>query len=357
MSAISLVPHSLQGMLRKPPHEPFPNIIGTFMGRDALRIAADSLNLLHDESVLFPAYLCGEVSKPFLSRCCLEFYDINESLIISPDVIQKRISECRPKALITINYFGIVQPFKKEIRNICSKENVVLIEDCAHSLLSDGSGETGDICIYSFRKTLPIPDGGGVRFSKSGYFSNHSSSINFYPTLVSNLLTLLVVAKLRLNIRNEKLSRSGGADRKVADSRETIPPQNYTIRKRLRLSNLTRNRMGNISLDEIVNRRRTDYQYWNDIIETENFGGLTPLFKQLPEGACPIGFPIRSTDRTKLLKTLAGKGTFLKKYWRLPSMVGAEFMQSHQLAREVFTLPVFPELNDRDKNNILAVLN
>src|SRR2546428_517601 len=106
-------------MLRAAKVNPFPGVIGTFMGRDAFALAASLLDLGANDTVLLPAYLCREVLKPFLGRTRVEFYDLRSDLTVDPEEIRLKLGQARIKMMMIINYFGFLQPYRKEIKKIC----------------------------------------------------------------------------------------------------------------------------------------------------------------------------------------------------------------------------------------------
>ena len=130
----------------------FPEIIGTFMGMDAISFAVSLLDLDNEDKILLPAYLCGDMISPFLRRAKVCFYDLSPDLVVDPQRIEEILDKNKIKLLMIINYFGFLQPYRNEIKQICENRGVLLMEDCAHSLLTEESGETGDFVIYSFRK-------------------------------------------------------------------------------------------------------------------------------------------------------------------------------------------------------------
>ena len=192
-------------LLRRFKVNPLRNVIGTFMARDALSLASEYLGLSAEDTVLLPAYLCPEVFKPFNSRAKIQFYEIRSDLTVDPDEIRFRTDREGIKLAVLINYFGFLQPYRKEIKEICADRGVLLLEDCAHSLLTEGSGDTGDFSVYSFRKILPVPDGGGLRINIKG---ERLITPKFYPRFYSDILSLLIIAKISLNVRSHMLSRA-----------------------------------------------------------------------------------------------------------------------------------------------------
>jgi len=316
------------------------------MGRDALALAVHNLDLTEKDTVLLPAFLCREVLKPFWGRTQVEFFDLRPDMVIDPDTIEKRMQRNKIKVMLIINYFGFLQPYRKEIRDICDRNNVLLIEDCAHSLLTEGSGDTGDILIYSFRKIIPVPDGGGLIIKNSSKID-----ARYYPKLYSNVLSILIFVKSLFNFNNEKFSRAYLTSR----SKNSIPVRVQSKNKTrvLSLSTLSYNGIGNARFPEIVEKRRSDYLKWQTLSrQTELF---KPVFPELDADTCPMGFPIKIEKRNHFKSLLLEKGIFLKTFWNLPEAVGDENANSIKLAEETALLPIYPELTAKDFEAIKEV--
>ncbi len=339
---------NLRKMVRLAKVNPFPGVIGTFMGRDALSLAVSSLDLGADDTVLLPAYLCREVLKPFLRMTRVEFYELRSDLTVDPEEIKLKLAKAKVKMMMIINYFGFLQPYRKEIKGICSDRGIILMEDCAHSLLTEGSGEVGDLSIYSFRKILPLPDGGGLKMNIEG----KTVTPKFYPRIYSNVLSVFIILKLLLNVRAETFSRAGLTIRtKNLVPNAAMASKNNRI---LPLSSFAYNGMGNMSFPEIVQKRRNDYHFWQECAEKSN--SFMPVFSNLPSGVCPLGYPVKVKDRDALKSRLLEEGIFLRTHWHLPETVGKEFVNSHKLSMQTITLPVYPELSRRERERIQRVL-
>jgi dTDP-4-amino-4,6-dideoxygalactose transaminase len=339
---------ALSNMMRAPKSNPFPEVIGTFMARDALSLAAARLNFGSNDAVLLPAYLCREVLKPFLGKTRVEFYDVQLDLAVDPEEIRRKLKGKNVKAVLIINYFGFIQPHRTEIKQLISDRGIVLIEDCAHSLLTEGSGDVGDFCIYSFRKILPLTDGGGLKVNMAGENVNPE----FYPKVYSNVLSVFAIAKSLLNVRSATLSRAGlslGSEAAVPSTTSQGKSERF-----LPLSSFSYNGIGNSSFPEIIHRRRIDYQFWEELAdETKLF---SPVFSELYPGVCPMGCPVKAERRDVLMAALLMQGISAKIHWELPATIGKEFRNSHALSTMLITLPVYPELTKEGRERISLTL-
>ena len=319
--------------------------IGTFMGRDALELAASSLGLTPSDTVLMPGYVCKEVVRSFHGKSKIAFYDVELDLSVMPQEIERRFDENRPKALLLINYFGFLQPHRKALADLCRRQNAILIEDCAHSLLTAGSGESGDFCIYSFRKLLPVPDGGALNVKRrvGGW------GARFQPRFVSNLLSVLIILKLRLKVRSEALSRAGIATR--AKGAVAARPEANGRRRYLPISWFAERGIRKADIASIVSKRRADFLSWQEW--SRDCGLCSPIFSHLDDGVCPLGFPVRSRARDELKGLLDSRGILLKVHWRRLPEIGETCPNSLRLSDEALTLPIYPELAVGDRERII----
>jgi dTDP-4-amino-4,6-dideoxygalactose transaminase len=326
----------------------FPGIIGTFMARDALSLAASYLELAPNDAVLLPVYNCQDVLKAFVRTNRVVFYDVQADLTVNPKEIVAKLERGGIRMMMITNYFGFLQPHRDDIRQICQERGISLIEDCAHSLLTEGSGETGDLSIYSFRKILPIPDGGGLRINRA----RRPPKVKFHHRVFSDFLSALIIIKEFFNVRSNNFSRARFADhtRKLAPE-ITSRPKEPRI---LPLSHFAQKGMTNLFLPEIIERRRKDFQFWQEFCRGRK--SLAPIFSDLPKGVCPLGFPVLVQDR-RLVESRARKaGIVLRVHWRLDPMLGTECRTSHELASQILTLPLYPELKDRERRLLGEIL-
>ena len=327
----------------------FPGVIGTFMGRDALSLALSWIPRVRDAAVLLPIYTCQDVVRKFARCGTVVYYDLRPDLTIDPSEIRAKLRSNRIGLTIITNYFGFLQPHRLEIKALCEASGSYLLEDCAHSLLTEGSGETGDIAIYSFRKILPIPDGGGLKLN----MKMTPPAVRYHPTAYSNALSMLITAKSMLAIHSNKFNRAAVENRAKAGVPDSESPE--TMQRILPLSPLTRRRMGRLSFAEVIENRRRDFRFWLDVCKSSD--SVAPVFEDLPGEVCPHGFPVKMEDRDSFEAMARQKGAGLSVHWRLDPAIGSDCTTSHRLTRELITLPIYPELTPRRREAITRLLH
>lgn len=129
-------------------------------GRTSLFAILKSLELPKDSDILLQAFTCNAVPNPILWAGLNPVYvDCNkESFNIDIDNLRSKISS-KSKALIVQHTFGMPANMD-EIIQIANENNLILIEDCAHSLGAEWKdrkiGTFGKAAFFSFSRDKVI---------------------------------------------------------------------------------------------------------------------------------------------------------------------------------------------------------
>jgi len=138
----------------------------TNFGRIALYIALKAINATGKE-ILVPVFICNSVVDAIVNSGAKPvFIDINPNdFTIDLSDAEKKITK-KTKAILFVHYFGYVYPKIQEIQSFAQKNNLLVIEDCAHSLgafyKDKPVGSFGDISIFSFTKNITGFGGGAI---------------------------------------------------------------------------------------------------------------------------------------------------------------------------------------------------
>lgn len=340
--------------------------VPTYSGTTALSLAAKSLKKLDRTHILVPSFNCGHEIEPFLrENFKIDMYRVNRYGIIDLEHLDSQLTGNRQVVLVT-HFFGFPQPVE-EISALCKTRNIFMLEDCAHSFQShiDGTplGSWGDLSIYSYRKTLPSPDGGAliinnpaIELSRPASLPNTMSVLKKTAELVMNQLMasasisspigfkllsgikrilLMVQSAIKMGARHDSLLLYSPDDESYEYSSEIL---NWQISK------LSTSVIGNCDHQEARVSRIRNYQYVAKALD--KLKKLRPLFPALPDGTCPLGFPFVGPDDRNQIDDIMRNYPYLLSWWPQfhPGMEWHDFAESAWLKRNCYVMSIHQDL-------------
>jgi len=330
----------------------YPRKIFLSSGRGALRLVAKALQLGEEEEVLLPSYLCKEILKPFqMEGSRVKFYKVDETLNVDVGDVESKIGR-NTRALLFIHYFGFPQPSTPKIRSLCTRNNVFLIEDLVQSFLTRSGGKllgsAGDVTLSSYRKWIPMPDGALLGINDESF---RPPSIE-RTSRAASLHVKYRIKGLKLKgkyLKNPKFSKR--IFRKVfvdADKLLDTTP--------IEISGYSKKMLPKFDFAAIIDKRRTNFQrLLNNLKRAKS---VTPLHKKLPNGVCPLGFPILVKDRESVKKMLVRNRIYPPVHWKLPKEVDEnEFPVSWRISNHILTLPIDQRYSAADMDFIAGTLS
>ncbi len=304
--------------------------IGTGNGTDSLFIILKSLGIGSGDEVITPAFSCiasAEVisltgANPIFADVDANYYTLN------PYEVEKKITR-KTKAVIAVHLYGQAAPVS-ELRKICLKHNVNLIEDCAQAHLT--------------REHTQLVGTFGI-----------ASAFSFYPT--------------------KNLGAYGDAgcilteDEKLAEKIRRVA-NHGAIQKDDHELQGTNSRLDSLQA-AILTVKLNHVQKWNDrrMQLAQLYTSLlcnvsevsTPSIRENTNHTFHI-YAIRSNKRDALKAFLATKGieTMIHYPTGLPYTKAYQYLQhttedftiTSQVQNELLSLPVYPELTDDEVNYV-----
>jgi dTDP-4-amino-4,6-dideoxygalactose transaminase len=175
--------------------------LATSYGRTALYLALRAINVQGKE-VMVSALTCSVVrSAIILAGAKPVFLDVNPvNLDIVLSDAKKKLTD-KTAAMIFIHYYGAPANNIEEIQSFAKDFNLILIEDCAHSLGAEYCGKKlgnfGNISIFSLTKNT-LNFGGGMLCTNNRIIYEKAKSIlleNKNPNYLQKLKILYFVLK------------------------------------------------------------------------------------------------------------------------------------------------------------------
>jgi UDP-N-acetylbacillosamine transaminase len=202
-----------------------PNALALINATSAIHLALRILGIKENDEVAVSSFtFIGSVAPILYQKAKPIFIDSDESWNMSPELLKEAIKNHNIKAVIVTHLYGQMAKIK-EIKDICKKNNIYLIEDSAESLGASfkdkQSGTFGDFGVYSFNgNKILTTSGGGILVSKNKEWIKKAKFLSTqakepspwyehitygYNYRMSNILAAVGVAQMEvLNERVEK---------------------------------------------------------------------------------------------------------------------------------------------------------
>jgi len=157
--------------------------VATNSGTSSLRLALAAHNIGRGDEVISTAYTWIATNTAILEAGAKPiFADVNyDDLNISIKDIEKKITK-KTKAVICVHYAGNPVDLD-QLKNLCKKYKIHLIEDCAHAMGSKYKnmpiGSSKNISCFSFQcvKIVTCGDGGAVTCGDKKIYQNLQSKV------------------------------------------------------------------------------------------------------------------------------------------------------------------------------------
>jgi hypothetical protein len=269
-------------------------------GRDALFSILYVLRAKFEiKAILLPDYLCKSIIDTALKlNYKLDFYKLNENLTIDRE---KFILKTNKLVILIINYFGLID-VNEEIDWLKNKyPNIFIILDNVQAFFEMNKITDADFVFTSFRKTLPVPDGGWVKskYNLDPFWELKKSKNKF--SVYKLLGAILKYYSHQVEMPDDFYLNLFYEGEKLIDS--------YSLPRDI--SYYTLSIMNNIDLNKIKNGRCRNASLFQQKIEN---CGIKQLIKY-NEGHVPLFLPIMLSNKDLIKKKLEDKRIYLPSHW------------------------------------------
>lgn len=297
----------------------------TFGGHYSLLAIVDHLKLKGDARILVPSYTCESVLTTLkLRSVSYLFYKVDRDLIPNIEHIKLLCETNNVVAVIVIDYMGKSQfdtlnPHYEYFNN----KGIGLIQDCVHSLCTNGYQIYGDYAYNSFRKILPFE--GSLLISKQVLKIDFAPASNFkflFNKRCGQLIRLLHV-KYGLFDSSSFLNFFSKAER------------NYNSE---RIYGLSRFQKWLISKINVIKMVEQSSHYYSLLLEKYKKFTLETLNGR---NYYPFGFFLIITERNKKRTALQAQEIYCPIHWILSGEIDRQdFTVSHELSESCITIPL-----------------
>lgn len=327
-------------------------LVPFYFARNAVFHAVRLLGLAGRE-VLVPAYHHGvEIAALVAAGAVPRFVRVDAHMRLDLDHLAASAGP-RTGAVYVIHYAGMAQPMD-EVRAVARRIGVPIVEDCALALYSsEGNrplGSTGEVAVFCFYKTVPVPNGGALVVNDPGvrgalpravappFASTLSHAVG---SLLSNLAYRAGAPGRRVRAaarRAAQLARDASGVRPVSTGTSRFDPGAV----HLGMSALSHRVLRRVDPEAVVAARRRNYFLLLGSLR----GVAEPVFPELPAGACPLFYPLVCDDKPAVQARLAAAGIETVDFWRTghPLCPPGEFPEVARLRAKVLELPIHQDL-------------
>lgn len=301
--------------------------------RSGIMVLLDHLNCAR---VWLPSYLCPTIIQAVQkTTASVMYYEIDQTLSVASLGWLEKVQ--KGDLILFIDYFGFFT--RDDVVSEAKRKKAWILEDACQALLNRQTTKFADFILYSPRKFVGVPDGGILASRARGDLI----PLPLKPPPDSWWLCNLEAAILRREY--DKIGIENNWFNWYVQAKKQAP-------------------IGYYRMSELSNRLlRTSFDY-DDIARKriENFRLLlaeipdVALFKDLPDGIVPLGFPIRVKDRDKLRKDFFNSRIYPPIHWEIEGVIPERFRSSLQLSTEILTLPCDQRYGEPEMKRMVKVI-
>lgn len=323
--------------------------LGVGSATQALHLSLRAANIKEGDEVIVPTFTFVATANA-VKYCNAKpvLVDVDpETFNILPSEIERKINK-KTRAIIVVHYGG-QSCNMDEILKIANKNNLIVIEDCAHALGSTykkiNCGNIGKVGCFSFYPTKIITTGEG------GAISTNNTNI---------------FKKIQI-LRSQGMSVSAEEREETLEWKYDIVDLGYNyrmdeIRSSLGYSQLKR-------INKINKMREMIAKLYNE--KLKNIDGIITPHKKLDRNHIYHLYTIKVTNeypitRNQLFKKLSTNGIgssvqyvpihLMSLYKKEYENKLKDFTNSNLLKEQVLSLPIFPTMNIKQVEKIVSVL-
>lgn len=303
-----------------------------------------------NKRVLIPAYTCQTVITPFEEagwQC--EYYSIQKDLRIDVQSLLDAIEAYQPSLLVVHPYFGM-DLNKEEVHalNNIREKGVYIVLDLTQCLFSIAEKSFASFEVASYRKWMPIPDG--------GYLINLSDSVQIaQPESENDEFTEKEIAAMYLRDQyfgNEQ-QRTKGISIRLSKMADHLAESHITPH---RMSKVAYNLLNSEDKEQNQKKRFANYSYlFNNVIDNQKVSKVCNSIKDVT--TAPLYFTIYVQDRQSLQRLLAQDSIYAPVIWpvedeRVLINEDVKYIYNHILA-----IPCDQRYNIDDMQRAVDIIN
>lgn len=302
------------------------------------------------KTVLIPAYTCQTVITPFEEtgwRC--EYYSINRDLRMDTDNLLGLVEKYHPSLVVAHPYFGM-DLNDEEIRALTAmrEQGIAVVLDLTQCLFSTKQYPFASFVVASYRKWMPIPDG--------GYLKSMTDAVKIcQPESENDEFTdrELAAMYLRSQYFSNGEQRTKAISIRLSKVADHLADSNIAPHK---MSQVAYNLMQNENLDVNQRRRFENYTYlYQNIRESDK---ITKVCKSIDEvTTAPLYFTIFVQDRPSLQRPLAQESIYAPVIWPVEDECVLINDEVKYIYDHILAIPIDQRYDEKDMRRAVEIIN
>ena len=318
-------------------------------------------------TVLAPDYYSGnEILAMHAAGVKVHYCPIGADMQWDPAEVERFCRAHAPDVLYVIHYAGWPQPIA-QLSELCRRREMLLVEDCALSLLSETAagqplGSFGQWSVFCLYKTLPLPN--GALLVQNDLPIESLERLHLRPAGTASVaarVAELFVQRIRGRFNGvgaalQALKRGMGLAAGAMDVRRAnVGDIGFNLDEvDLAMSPVSTRVLQRLDYSDIERRRVANYRQLLEQLDAH----VRPMFAELPQGVCPLFFPLVVPNKTEAANALRRRGVDALEFWNDPVGDGGEMSPHTRFFRQhVLELPIHQDLSRRHISHVAKQVN
>lgn len=317
--------------------------------REALSDIAHALDKT-ERRVLIPAYTCQSVITPFEEagwQC--DYYSIKRNLRIDLQRLEITVAKDRPSLLVVHPYYGMdLNDEEIAVLNRINENGPAIIMDLTQCLFSTRQYPFASFTVASYRKWMPIPDG--------GYLINNTDSVHIaqpeteYTEFADREIAAMY---LRGQYFGNEEHRTKAISIRLSKSADQVAESNIVPH---RMSQVAYNLMKKENLEKNQKSRYSNYTYlFNEIRESKMVAKTCRNMADVT--TAPLYFTIYVQDRATLQLLLAKDSIYAPVIWPMEDARVLIDEETKYIYEHILAIPCDQRYDENDMRRVVEIIN
>ena len=303
-----------------------------------------------EKKILIPAYTCQTVITPFEEAGWLcEYYSIRKELRIDTNNLLDLVEKYHPSLVVVHPYFGM-DLNDGEIKTLTAikEQGIDIVLDLTQCLFSTKQYPFASFVVASYRKWMPIPDGGYMRIMTNTVKIAHPEEENREFTDRE-----LAAMYLRGQYFGNGEQRTKAISIRLSKAADHIADSNITPHK---MSQVAYNLMQNEDIKLNQQRRYENYTYlYQNVRESDKVAKVCKNIDVVT--TAPLYFTFFVQDRSFLQCLLAQDAIYAPVIWPVEDERVLINEEVNYIYDHILAIPIDQRYDERDMQRVVEIVN